>query len=168
MAKTKVLSKTVKVSKKAPAVRKTEAKKQNIATSGKGKIMRGLVLVAKLPKTVTVLVEYRKTHPLYGKSFRRSKKYLVHDEVGVSVGDIVEIHQIRPISKNKHFAVVKVAGQNIEAIVSEQLKDETAKEIAAIMPEKTDEPSDVSHQTETKNKKEEKPKKERRSLKADS
>ena len=107
--------------------------------SGKGKIMRGLVLVAKLPMTVTVLVEYRKTHPLYGKSFRRSKKYLVHDEVGVKVGDIVEIRKVRPISKNKHFAVVKVAGQNIEAIVIGQLKEEAAEEIAAIMPEKIEE-----------------------------
>lgn len=120
-------------------VKKTETKKQNIA-SGKGKIMRGLVLVAKLPKTVTVVVEYRKTHPLYGKSFRRSKKYLVHDEVGVKEGDVVEIHQVRPISKNKHFAVVKITGQNIEAIVIEQLKEETAKEIAAIMPERIEEP----------------------------
>lgn len=136
--KAKVLSKVKKVSKKAPAAKKTETKKQNIA-SGKGKIMRGLVLAAKLPKTATVVVEYKKTHPLYGKSFRRSKKFLVHDEVGVKVGDVVEIHQVRPISKNKHFAVVKITGQNIEAIVTEQLKDETAKEIAAIMPEKVDE-----------------------------
>lgn len=156
--KTKVLPKAAKVSKKA--------KKQNVALSGKGKIMRGLVLAAKLPKTVTVMVEYRKTHPLYGKSFRRSKKYLVHDEVGVKEGDIVEIHQVRPISKNKHFAVVKIAGQNIEAIVSEKLKVEAAEEIAAIMPEKINESSDVGHQAEkinkqsfSSNKKEEKPKK---------
>lgn len=129
--KGKTLQKAAK--RKAPAKAK-EVKKQNVVASAKGKIMRGWVSSAKLAKTATVVVEYRKTHPLYGKSFRRSKKFLVHDEVGVKEGDIVEIHQIRPISKYKRFAVVKITGQNIEAIVTEQLKEDAAEEIAEVMP----------------------------------
>lgn len=125
-----------------------------------GGALSGLVIAAKLPKTVTVLVEHRKTHPLYGKSFKISKRYLVHDEVGVVEGDVVEMVQIRPVSANKHFAVGKVIGRDIETIVTEQLKEEAAEEIAEVMPgAKTEEPSDVSRQTGIKDKKEESPKK---------
>lgn len=98
-------------------------------------IIRGRVVSAKQPQTVTVLVESTKTHPLYGKTFKRSKKYLVHDGLGVSEGDLVEITQIRPISKNKHFQVVKVVGKDIEAIITEQLKEEAQEAIAEVMPE---------------------------------
>ena len=62
-----------------------------------------------MDKTVSVLVERRVKHPLYGKIVRRSKKYLVHDETNqAKMGDIVEIQEGRPISKNKSWVLSKV------------------------------------------------------------
>jgi ribosomal protein S17 len=87
-----------------------------------------------MPKTVTVLSEYQERHPLYQKAFLRSKKYLVHDEIGLQEGDMVEIVKVRPISKNKHWQAVKVVGRDIEAIVTEELKEEAAEAIAEVMP----------------------------------
>lgn len=100
------------------------------------KVMRGRVVSAKTPKTVTVLVERVKVHPFYGKAFARSKRYLANDEKGASLGDIIEIAKVRPISKNKHFQVVRIVGKDIEAVISDQIKQEVAEEIAEIMPEK--------------------------------
>lgn len=121
--------------------------------------LKGLVVAASQPKTATVLVERRKTHPLYGKSFRRSKRYLVHDELGTKEGDVVEIVQIKPISKNKHFKVARVVGQDLEAAISEQLKEEAEEQIAKVIPaeESKVEQQEVS-QKETKGKEEPKTK----------
>jgi small subunit ribosomal protein S17 len=55
-------------------------------------------------KTITVLVETYKKHPLYGKRVKSSKKYAVHDETNkAKVGDIVRIAETKPISKTKRF-----------------------------------------------------------------
>ena len=68
----------------------------------------GKVISAKMSKTAVVLVERLVVHPLYKKRTRRSKKYKVHDEIGVEVGDKVKIESTPPISKEKHFNVVEV------------------------------------------------------------
>ena len=71
--------------------------------------LMGKVVSEKMDKTVSVLVERRVKHPLYGKIVRRSKKYLVHDETNqAKMGDIVEIQEGRPISKNKSWVLSKV------------------------------------------------------------
>ncbi|MBR7069849.1 MAG: 30S ribosomal protein S17 [Oxalobacter sp.] len=71
--------------------------------------LMGKVVSDKMDKTVSVLVERRVKHPLYGKIVRRSKKYLAHDEANqAKVGDIVEIQESRPISKNKSWVLSKV------------------------------------------------------------
>lgn len=106
-------------------------------------VLRGLVVAAKQPKTVTVLVERRKLHPLYKKSFIRSKKYLVHDEIGVKVGDLVDLRQVKPISKNKHFQIARVVGKDIEAIITEQIQKEAEETIAQILPEEKKEETTV-------------------------
>jgi small subunit ribosomal protein S17 len=67
----------------------------------------GLVTSTKTNKTVTVLVERIKVHPLYKKRFRVKKKYHAHDEVGVQEGDRVKIKGCRPISKTKKWRVVE-------------------------------------------------------------
>src|SRR5437667_280215 len=54
-------------------------------------ILTGVVVAAKIPQTVTVLVENIKVHPLYKKGVKRSKRYLTHDLLGVKEGDLVEI-----------------------------------------------------------------------------
>lgn len=85
-------------------------------------------------KTVTVLVESKKRHPLYKKSFVRSKKYLAHDEVDVAQGDVVEIVKVKPISKRKHWKVIKLLGKDFAKIATEGLKVEAEKVIAEVMP----------------------------------
>ena len=69
----------------------------------------GKVVSDQMDKTVSVLIERRVKHPLYGKIVRRSKKYLAHDETNqAKIGDIVEIQEGRPISKNKSWVLTKV------------------------------------------------------------
>ncbi|MDO8638105.1 MAG: 30S ribosomal protein S17 [Candidatus Daviesbacteria bacterium] len=133
-------------------------------------IKKGRVVSVKTLKTVVVLIDSVRMHPLYKKAFKRSKRYLVHDEIGAGLGDLVEIVQVRPMSKNKHFQIQKIVGKNMEAVIIEELKEEAAEAIAEVMPEeKTKELSAVSHQTEEKTDvKIKKQPKERKSLKADS
>ena len=69
----------------------------------------GRVTSDKMDKSVTVLVERRVKHPVLGKIVVRSKKFHAHDETNqVTVGDMVEIIETRPISKTKSWAVSKV------------------------------------------------------------
>lgn len=73
------------------------------------KVIQGVVTSNKADKTVTVSVERRFKHPLYGKVVARSKKYMAHDENNeYNEGDIVEIISSRPISKNKSFRVSRL------------------------------------------------------------
>ncbi len=73
------------------------------------KVRQGLVVSTKMEKTVTVLIERRTAHPLYKKQIKVSKKYLAHDEEGICrEGDVVEIMETRPLSKNKRWRVTRV------------------------------------------------------------
>ncbi len=97
--------------------------------------MIGRVVSTKMKNTVAVLVTRTAKHPLYKKTYVQTKKYLADDQMGVKPGDMVEIIKVRPISKNKHWQVTKVIGRNLEEIVSEQLQEKGAEEIAEVMPE---------------------------------
>lgn len=97
--------------------------------------IRGRIVSDKLTKTKTVLVQRQKMHPIYKKSFKVSKRYLVHDTVGAKIGDIVDVVKIRPVSKNKHWKILSVVGKDIEAIAGEELKQGAAEAIAQVMPE---------------------------------
>ncbi|MBE6159277.1 MAG: 30S ribosomal protein S17 [Firmicutes bacterium] len=69
----------------------------------------GRVVSAKNEKTITVLVETYKNHPLYGKRVKYSKKYVAHDEKNVAKeGDTVRIAASKPISKTKKYVLVEV------------------------------------------------------------
>ena len=69
----------------------------------------GRVVSDKMNKTVTVLVERRVKHPLYGKVVTRSQKYHAHDENNeYKVGDLVEIQACRKLAKTKAWRVVKL------------------------------------------------------------
>ena len=71
--------------------------------------LSGKVLSDKMNKTITVLVERKVKHPLYGKIMVRSKKYHVHDESNkFHPGDMVVIEECRPLSKTKAWRVVKL------------------------------------------------------------
>jgi small subunit ribosomal protein S17 len=73
------------------------------------KVLQGRVTSDKADKTVTVRVERRFKHPLYGKVVTVSKKYLAHDETNqYGTGDVVEITSARPMSKRKSFVVTRL------------------------------------------------------------
>ena len=72
------------------------------------KILTGIVTSTKMAKTVVVNVERRFRHPVYRKVIRRNKKFKAHvEDIELQAGDMVEIKEVRPISKDKHFIVVK-------------------------------------------------------------
>ena len=84
------------------------------------RILTGVVTSDKTDKTVTVKVERRVKHPLYGKIIRRSKKYHSHDEGNeFREGDTVRIEETKPISKTKTWKVIDRVtaskGQAVEA-----------------------------------------------------
>jgi small subunit ribosomal protein S17 len=70
--------------------------------------LEGVVVSDKQDKTVIVRVERRFTHPVMGKTIRRSKKYHAHDEKNeFKVGDVVKIEERRPLSKLKRWEVIE-------------------------------------------------------------
>ena len=71
--------------------------------------LTGKVVSAKCDKTITVLVETYKNHPLYGKRVKYSKKYVAHDEKNeAKEGDTVRIAMTRPLSKTKRYELVRI------------------------------------------------------------
>ena len=72
------------------------------------RILQGVVVSDKMDKTIVVRVERKVRHPLYGKILRRSKKYKAHDPGNqCQMGDVVRIRECPPISKDKHWNVVR-------------------------------------------------------------
>jgi small subunit ribosomal protein S17 len=73
------------------------------------RIVTGRVVSSAMEKTVTVLIERRVKHPLYGKFMRRSTKLHAHDENNeCNAGDLVRVEQCRPLSKTKCWRLVEV------------------------------------------------------------
>lgn len=69
----------------------------------------GVVTSDKMNKSVTVLVERRLRHPIYGKFVKKTRKFMAHDEQNeCGVGDKVRIMETRPLSKNKRWRVVEI------------------------------------------------------------
>ena len=97
--------------------------------------MIGRVVSAKMQKTVAVLVEGKKAHPLYKKTYVWSKKYLVRDEVGAKLGDVVVIEETKPISKRVHWKVIKILGTDVVALGEAAMKQVEEEAIAEVMPE---------------------------------
>lgn len=112
--------------------------------------MIGRVVATKMQKTVTILEEGEKKHPLYKKSFKRSKKYLVHDPIGVAMGDMVEVVKIAPVSKRKHFKIVKVLGKQLAEITEEKLKEHARGVIEEVMPEEKEKKQKIEKENTTK------------------
>lgn len=75
----------------------------------KRRVLRGKVVSDKMEKTIVVEISTKKSHPLYGKRVKFSRKFKAHDELNeAKIGDIVEIMETRPLSKDKHFRLVKI------------------------------------------------------------
>lgn len=80
----------------------------------KAKEFVGKVVSSKNNKTITVLVETYKKHPLYGKRVKYSKKYAAHDETNkAKVGDIVRIVETRPLSATKRFYLKEIVEEAV-------------------------------------------------------
>ena len=81
-------------------------------TSSANRTLQGRVVSDKMDKTITVLVERRVKHPLYGKFVRKSTKVHAHDEANeCAVGDMVVVEQCRPLAKSKSWRLIKVLGR---------------------------------------------------------
>jgi len=78
------------------------------------KRLKGRIISDKMDKTIVIKVERLVSHPIYKKKYRVSKKYKAHDEKNeYKVGDLVEIEECRPVSKEKRWKVIKkVKSQN--------------------------------------------------------
>jgi small subunit ribosomal protein S17 len=80
-----------------------------MSEASRGRTLSGRVVSDKADKTVTVLVERRVTHPIYGKIIRRSVKVHAHDENNeCHTGDIVQIQECRPLSRTKSWRVTQL------------------------------------------------------------
>jgi small subunit ribosomal protein S17 len=87
---------------------KAEIVQQNTDAKKKGRVLSGVVVSDKMKDTVVVEVSRFDKHPKYGKYIVRSKKYKADDKGNTKkVGDKVQIKECPPISKDKHFRVVK-------------------------------------------------------------
>lgn len=69
----------------------------------------GVVTSNKMDKTITVAVERREKHPIYGKFVKKTSKFAAHDEKNdCGIGDTVKIMETRPLSKNKRWRLIEV------------------------------------------------------------
>jgi len=118
-------SKTTKEATDKAVVKKTVVKKASVETAVKKTVVKkalvkvvakkiertvtGKVTSNKMDKTITVLVERKVKHPLYGKYINQSNKFHAHDEKNeINEGDVVQITEHKPISKSKSWVVTKV------------------------------------------------------------
>lgn len=69
----------------------------------------GVVVSNKMDKSITIAVESRVKHPMYGKFIKKTSKFMAHDENNdCSIGDTVKIMETRPLSKNKNWRLVEI------------------------------------------------------------
>lgn len=74
-----------------------------------GRILSGRVVSDKMDKTITVLIERRVKHPMYGKYLTRSSKVHAHDENNeCRTGDLVTVRETRPLSRTKTWTLVSI------------------------------------------------------------
>jgi len=98
--------------------------------AGKQKSLVGRVFSGKMNKTVVVIVETRRPHPLYKKVVKKIKKYKVHDEKGTcGKGDVVRIEETRPLSKEKRWRVAEILRKgDVVQVESQEIPQESPAE----------------------------------------
>jgi small subunit ribosomal protein S17 len=85
-------------------------------TETKGRTISGRVVSNKMDKSITVLIERRVKHPVYGKYLTKSTKVHAHDEANACrEGDVVTVREVRPISKTKTWSLVSIDERAAEA-----------------------------------------------------
>ena len=78
------------------------------------KVYQGRVVSDKMDKTITVVIETKRNHPVYGKRINYSKKLKAHDEnISAKTGDIVRVMETRPLSKDKRFRLVEIVEEAV-------------------------------------------------------
>ncbi|HEY7410183.1 MAG TPA: 30S ribosomal protein S17 [Vicinamibacteria bacterium] len=75
----------------------------------------GIVVKAKMQKSVVVAVERMVQHPMYRKTIKRTSTFMAHDEKGARAGDTVRIVETRPLSKHKRWRVEEILGRGSDA-----------------------------------------------------
>ena len=107
-----------KTTKKAPTekvetvTKKAPTEKVEVVTKKIERTVTGKVTSNKMDKTITVLVERKVKHPLYGKYINQSNKFHAHDEKNeINEGDIVQLTEHKPISKSKSWVLTKVVSK---------------------------------------------------------
>jgi len=106
-----VLEQGERLSTEVPSLPDAAAQASPHAQAGSARLRRSLVgrvTSTRMHKTVTVLVERRVKHPLYGKYLVQSKKVHAHTDNPLAMGDVVEVQECRPLSKTKTWMVVRV------------------------------------------------------------
>jgi small subunit ribosomal protein S17 len=82
---------------------------QNAVNRKLRKERTGVVTSNKMDKTITVVIERKKIHPLYGKFIKQTKKFHAHDEKNeCNIGDTVKIMETRPMSKLKRWRLIEI------------------------------------------------------------
>lgn len=90
------------------------------------RVLTGVVTSDKADKTITVQIERKVKHPLYGKIIKRSTKVHAHDEGNTAtIGDIVTVQECRPLSKSKTWMLVETGVVAATAEVKENLAEES-------------------------------------------
>ena len=120
------------------------------------RVIRGTVVSDKMDKTVVVSVERRTTHPLYRKVVRVTKRYKAHDDSNVCrLGDVVDIIEASPISKNKRWRVIDVLSRgDVAEIAPDEIGKEIEEEVVSLgqepdaQQEAGDEPSESGAKAE--------------------
>ena len=78
------------------------------------KVYQGRVVSDKMDRTITVVIETKRNHPVYGKRINYSKKLKAHDENNsAKTGDIVRVMETRPLSKDKRFRLVEIVEEAV-------------------------------------------------------
>jgi small subunit ribosomal protein S17 len=89
--------------------KQSDSQEVNANERGISKVRQGVVVSSKMDKTVVVAIVRRKKHASYGKYVKNTRKYFAHDEANLcGEGDLVDIVECRPLSKNKRWRVKKV------------------------------------------------------------
>ena len=86
---------------------------EKTTTKGRRQERVGVVVKAKMKKTVVVAVERLVRHDVYRKTIKRTSTFMAHDEKGAKRGDRVRIVETRPLSKNKRWRVEEILGKSV-------------------------------------------------------
>lgn len=101
----------------------------------KRKIRTGVVISNKMDKTAVIETERVFSHPFYSKVVRRNRRFKAHDEKNqCNVGDLVEIMETKPISRDKRWRLVKILGRGKVSAHERPAKAEK-KEVEEVKPE---------------------------------